>query len=252
LFLQAIGDCVRALLTRIVPLHEANTIMEMAALNVAAMLFRCQLLQQRIKGLKIIVDAVNAVRVGDEGGEVHRFAAALCPLPPSYTNPSSLPFAVVFVLGQYRLATAAGLKPDDVKQWLTANGLFQALFDRRSTHNELLKRSGDVIRFAASTGMLSLEYVFCIASSLFGWLRVPLTSPGIADGALKRFCAILGIVHVFDAEWFRNNGRSAGYVVLPSVFAGVVPSSLQGAGHGVGREPGCRGGNSGHRVQGAL
>jgi hypothetical protein len=66
--LQAIGDCVRALLTRIVPLHEANTIMEMAALNVAAMLFRCQLLQQRIKGLKIIVDAVNAVRVGDEGG----------------------------------------------------------------------------------------------------------------------------------------------------------------------------------------
>lgn len=77
-----------------------------------------------------------------------------------------LPCLLAVLLGQYRLATAAGLKPDDVKQWLTANGLFQALFDRRSTHNELLKRSGDVIRFAASTGMLSLEYVFCIASSL--------------------------------------------------------------------------------------
>ena len=60
---QAVGDCVRNLLIRVMPLHEANTIMELAALNVAAMLFRCQLLQQRIKGLKIIVDAVNAVRV---------------------------------------------------------------------------------------------------------------------------------------------------------------------------------------------
>jgi hypothetical protein len=81
-----------------------------------------------------------------------------------------LPCLLAVLLGQYRLATAAGLKPDDVKQWLTANGLFQALFDRRSTHNELLKRSGDVIRFAASTGMLSLEYVFCIASFLLGTL----------------------------------------------------------------------------------
>ncbi len=67
--------------------------------------------------------------------------------------------ALVRLTCQYRLATAAGLKPEDVKVWLTANGLFQALFERRSTHNELLKRSGDVIRFAASSGMLTLEYV---------------------------------------------------------------------------------------------
>ena len=60
---QSIGDSVRALLIRIMPTHEANTIMELASLNIAAMLFRCQLLQQRIKGLKVIVDAVNAVRV---------------------------------------------------------------------------------------------------------------------------------------------------------------------------------------------
>jgi hypothetical protein len=72
---QAVGDCVRNLLIRVMPLHEANTIMELAALNVAAMLFRCQLLQQRIKGLKIIVDAVNAVRVSWRHG-VH------CPTRP--------------------------------------------------------------------------------------------------------------------------------------------------------------------------
>ena len=58
---------------------------------------------------------------------------------------------------QYRLPTAAGLKPDDVKQWMVSTGLFAALFERRSTHNELLKRSGDIIRFAASCGMLTLE-----------------------------------------------------------------------------------------------
>ncbi len=54
---------MRALLIRVMPLHEANTIMEQASLHVALMLFRSTLLQQRIKGLKIIVDAVNAVRV---------------------------------------------------------------------------------------------------------------------------------------------------------------------------------------------
>ena len=53
------------------PVHEANTIMEMASLNIATMMFRSQLLQQRIKGLKIIVDAVNSVRVRVQNDSMH-------------------------------------------------------------------------------------------------------------------------------------------------------------------------------------
>ncbi len=48
---------------RVMSHHEANCVMERASLDIATMMFRCQLLQQRIKGVKIITDAVNSVRV---------------------------------------------------------------------------------------------------------------------------------------------------------------------------------------------
>ncbi len=57
---------------------------------------------------------------------------------------------------QYRVAAAAGLKPDNVKEWMVKNDIFGMLFDKRTTHNELLKRAGDVIRFATSVGLLTL------------------------------------------------------------------------------------------------
>ena len=56
------------------PVHEANTIMEQTALDMALVMFRSQLLQQRIKGLKIMLDAVNSVRV--------RSVTSLFLLPP--------------------------------------------------------------------------------------------------------------------------------------------------------------------------
>ena len=71
---QSIGDSVRALLIRVMPVHEANTIMEQTALDMALVMFRSQLLQQRIKGLKIMLDAVNSVRV--------RSVTSLFLLPP--------------------------------------------------------------------------------------------------------------------------------------------------------------------------
>ena len=35
------------------------------------------------------------------------------------------------------------------------NDVLAMLFDRRSTHNELLKRSADIIKFAVTSGLLT-------------------------------------------------------------------------------------------------
>ncbi len=50
-----------------------------------------------------------------------------------------------------------GVKNEDVKDWIVAHNLFTQLFDARTTHVELLKRSGEVIRFAATVAHLTLD-----------------------------------------------------------------------------------------------
>ncbi len=135
--------------------------MEVASLDIAVKLFKCQLLQQRIKGVKIIVDAVNSVRVRLHA-VVSRVVLRLeCPLTPARGVHHVLWRCWVSLCCrnvQYRVNTS-GLRPDDVRAWMQEHDILGHLFERRTTHNELLKRSGDVLRFSTSVGLLTLAHL---------------------------------------------------------------------------------------------
>ena len=61
--LTGVSDGLRRLLCRVMSGSETSHVIEDAALTMALKMFRCPLLQQRIKGLKVIADAAQCARL---------------------------------------------------------------------------------------------------------------------------------------------------------------------------------------------